>query len=322
MSVRLSGLTREKVEGAVAESRFVPRVPMGLYDRWDPWDDDQPTRPLRHRPHPGFRHRQAVGGLRRAVPDFRRGAAASPACRGRLSSFSTASSPSPASRGSWSAGATVTAEYDVPADAWYFAAGRQPQMPFSVLLETGLQPCGWLAAYLGSALTSPIDLSFRNLDGRAVQHRPVTPESGTLTTQVKITRIASSGGMIIQGYDFEIQRPARAGLRRRYRLRFLLQRNPWPSRSACATPNPGSRPCCDLAGAESFPYPQAAPFPAEQAAHGRPHRCLFCRTAVRMASASSAAARRSIRKSGSSRRTSTRIRSGRVRWGSNRSCNC
>jgi 3-hydroxymyristoyl/3-hydroxydecanoyl-(acyl carrier protein) dehydratase len=101
-------------------------------------------------------------------------------------------------------GATVVAKYDVPVDAWYFRAGRQPEMPFSVLLETGLQPCGWLAAYLGSALTSQTDLKFRNLDGKAIQHRPVTPESGTLTTRVKITRIASSGGMIIQSYDFEI----------------------------------------------------------------------------------------------------------------------
>ncbi len=101
-------------------------------------------------------------------------------------------------------GVTVAAEYDVPADAWYFQAARQPEMPFSVLLEVGLQPCGWLAAYLGSALTSATDLKFRNLDGNAVQHRPVTPRSGTLTTRVKITRIASSGGMIIQSYDFAI----------------------------------------------------------------------------------------------------------------------
>jgi len=101
-------------------------------------------------------------------------------------------------------GATCVAEYDVPSDAWYFQAARQPEMPFSVLLETGLQPCGWLAAYLGSALTSQTDLKFRNLDGNAVQHRPVTPQSGTLMTRVKITRIASSGGMIIQNYDFAI----------------------------------------------------------------------------------------------------------------------
>ncbi|MGW8312314.1 MAG: beta-ketoacyl synthase N-terminal-like domain-containing protein [Desulfuromonadales bacterium] len=101
-------------------------------------------------------------------------------------------------------GAACVAEYDVPEDAWYFRAERQPEMPFSVLLEVGLQPCGWLAAYLGSALTSQTDLKFRNLDGKAVRHRSVSPHSGTLSTRVKITRIASSGGMIIQSYDFEI----------------------------------------------------------------------------------------------------------------------
>ncbi len=101
-------------------------------------------------------------------------------------------------------GVTVTAEYDIPVDAWYFAANRQANMPFSVLLEIALQPCGWLAGYLGSALTSETDLSFRNLDGNAVQHRPVTAQSGTLTIDVKITRIASSGGMIIQSYDFSV----------------------------------------------------------------------------------------------------------------------
>ena len=102
------------------------------------------------------------------------------------------------------AGGVIEAQYDVPADAWYFAANRQPEMPFSVLLEAALQPCGWLAAYVGSALTSPTDLCFRNLDGNAVQSRPVTPQSGTLTTTVKLTRVASSGGMIIQNYDYEV----------------------------------------------------------------------------------------------------------------------
>ena len=100
------------------------------------------------------------------------------------------------------AGAMAEAQYDIPADAWYFAADRQPRMPFSVLLEAALQPCGWLAAYVGSALTSPADISFRNLGGNAVQHRPVTPESGTLTASATMTKVATSGGMIIQEFDF------------------------------------------------------------------------------------------------------------------------
>ncbi len=157
-------------------------------------------------------------------------------------------------------GATCIAEYDVPADAWYFQAGRQPEMPFSVLLETGLQPCGWLAAYLGSALSSATDLKFRNLDGNAVQHRPVTPQSGTLTTRVKITRIASSGGMIIQSYDFEIsdrQGPVYSGdtvfgffsaasLAQQVGVRDARLYQPTES---------------ELARAEQFDYPADVPFP-------------------------------------------------------------
>jgi 3-hydroxymyristoyl/3-hydroxydecanoyl-(acyl carrier protein) dehydratase len=103
------------------------------------------------------------------------------------------------------AGGEVVAQYDIPPDAWYFAANRQFRMPFAVLLETALQPCGWLAAYVGSALTSETDLSFRNLGGTATQFRDVTPSSGTLTTTVKMTRVSNSGGMIIQHYDFDLR---------------------------------------------------------------------------------------------------------------------
>ena len=56
-------------------------------------------------------------------------------------------------------------------------------MPFAVLLEAALQPCGWLAAYMGSALTSDEPLKFRNLGGTAMPARPGRPRSGTLTTR-------------------------------------------------------------------------------------------------------------------------------------------
>jgi len=102
------------------------------------------------------------------------------------------------------AGGSAEAQYDVPPDAWYFAQERSENIPFSVLLEIALQPCGWLAAYVGSALTSEVDLCFRNLDGNAQKLRPITNTSGTLTTRVKLTRVSSSGGMIIQSYDFEV----------------------------------------------------------------------------------------------------------------------
>lgn len=102
------------------------------------------------------------------------------------------------------AGASCVAEYEVPSDAWYFEANRCQLMPFSVLLEIALQPCGWLAAYCGSALTSDEDLSFRNLGGRAKQYAQVTPEIGRLTTVVTMTKVSQSGGMVIQHYDMKV----------------------------------------------------------------------------------------------------------------------
>ena len=102
------------------------------------------------------------------------------------------------------AGGYIEAEYDVPPGEWYFKSGAQKSMPFAVLLEVALQPCGWLAAYLGSALTSETDLSFRNLGGTAVQYAEVMPDAGILVVKVKITKVSQSGGMIIQDYDMEV----------------------------------------------------------------------------------------------------------------------
>ncbi len=54
------------------------------------------------------------------------------------------------------AGGVIEAEYDVPPDAWYFSADRQDCMPFVMLLEAALQPCGWLAAYLSRGVDQPV----------------------------------------------------------------------------------------------------------------------------------------------------------------------
>ena len=160
-------------------------------------------------------------------------------------------------------GVSVVAEYDVPSDAWYFAAGQQPEMPFSVLLEIGLQPCGWLAAYLGSALTSDVDLCFRNLDGNAVQLRSVTPQSGTLKIAVTITRVAASGGMIIQGYDFSVsdqQGPVYQGdtVFGFFSKEALAQQVGVRGAGLYVANEDEKR------RAESFSYPQEKPFPATQ----------------------------------------------------------
>ena len=83
-----------------------------------------------------------------------------------------------------------------------------------------LQPCGWLAAYMGSALTSDIDVSFRNLGGTATQFAQVLPDVGTLSIRVKLTRASSSAGMIIQFFDYQVS----AGRKRLYKGENELNR--------------------------------------------------------------------------------------------------
>ena len=102
------------------------------------------------------------------------------------------------------AGAKVTGHYDMGPDDWYFASNRQREMPFAILLEIALQPCGWLAAYVGSALTSPDNLRFRNLGGDAVQLARLTAGEDVITTRVELTSVSASGGMIIQHYTMAL----------------------------------------------------------------------------------------------------------------------
>ncbi len=106
-------------------------------------------------------------------------------------------------------GGWIEAEYDVPHDAWYFKANRSPSMPFAVLLELALQPCGWLAAYMGSALKSSNDLKFRNLGGNAVQHSEVMPDSGTLTMRARAKKISGAGDMIIEEFEMQVLQTGR-----------------------------------------------------------------------------------------------------------------
>jgi acyl transferase domain-containing protein/3-hydroxymyristoyl/3-hydroxydecanoyl-(acyl carrier protein) dehydratase/1-acyl-sn-glycerol-3-phosphate acyltransferase len=98
-------------------------------------------------------------------------------------------------------GTSVEVEYDVPVEQWYFEENGHSTMPFCVLMEAALQPCGWLASYVGSALTTDVDLLFRNLDGTGTQLVEVLPTSGTFTTKVKLLSISQSAGMIIENFD-------------------------------------------------------------------------------------------------------------------------
>lgn len=100
-------------------------------------------------------------------------------------------------------GTRLLASYDLPDDAWYWTC-NQDRLPFSVLVEIALQPCGFMAAYMGSALLSEKDLKFRNLSGDAVMLQDIRRGSGPLSIEVECLKVSRTGDMIIQDYSFRV----------------------------------------------------------------------------------------------------------------------
>jgi len=66
-----------------------------------------------------------------------------------------------------------------------------------------LQPCGWLALGTGLPLLSAEPLHFRNLDGDLTARREVRPDTGTLTTRVRLIDVSRSGGMSLVFFQVE-----------------------------------------------------------------------------------------------------------------------
>jgi PfaB family protein len=93
---------------------------------------------------------------------------------------------------------------EVTPDAWYFRANQSSQIPLCILNEIALQPCGWLAAYMGSALRSPHDLRFRNLGGTAQIHTDINTNQTTLHTRARLTKYSEAGDMIIEHFEFQV----------------------------------------------------------------------------------------------------------------------
>jgi acyl transferase domain-containing protein len=160
------------------------------------------------------------------------------------------------------AGAEAVAEYDVPAREWYFDADRQGAMPFAVLLEAALQPCGWLAAYMGSALTSDTDLRFRNLGGSAVQHAAVTPGMGALQTRTKCTGVSKSGGMIIQHYTFDVHCGGRAIYTGQTKFGYFSA-GALANQVGIRDAKPYEPTAAERATTAPFLFPREAPYPAD-----------------------------------------------------------
>ncbi|MGI2144858.1 beta-ketoacyl synthase N-terminal-like domain-containing protein [Shewanella frigidimarina] len=109
-------------------------------------------------------------------------------------------------RGELKKPSSCIAEYEVPADAWYFAKNsHQAVMPYSVLMEISLQPNGFISGYMGTTLGFPgQELFFRNLDGGGKLLRHVDLRGKTIVNDSKLLSTVIAGSNIIQSFTFEL----------------------------------------------------------------------------------------------------------------------
>jgi 3-hydroxymyristoyl/3-hydroxydecanoyl-(acyl carrier protein) dehydratase len=102
-------------------------------------------------------------------------------------------------------GAALRSEVDVPADAWYLRETAYPTVPYAVLMEMALQPCGFLSSYLGSMLSHPeVEFYFRNLDGEGELLAEPDLRGKTVTNRVELLSSSTVRGIILQQYAFEL----------------------------------------------------------------------------------------------------------------------
>ena len=111
-------------------------------------------------------------------------------------------------KGDFSKDVPIYAEYDVPEKAWYYLQNSNVTMPYSMLMEIALQPCGLLGAYMGSTLQFPeMDLYLRNLDGDGETFdlpNGTDFRGKTILNKSVLTSSIAHGGTILQRYTFEL----------------------------------------------------------------------------------------------------------------------
>ncbi len=108
-------------------------------------------------------------------------------------------------RGQLNQPSEIITEYQVLEDAWYFTDGVSTAVPYAVLMEMALQPCGFLSAYLGTMLISPANnLYFRNLDGEARLLRQVDLRGQIVTGWACMTGHTVNQETVIQRFDFHL----------------------------------------------------------------------------------------------------------------------
>jgi len=101
---------------------------------------------------------------------------------------------------------SMVAEFDCPKDAWFFKGASQDcQMPYSVLMEIGLQTSGVLTSVLKAPLTmNKDDILFRNLDASTELNYVPDLRGVTIVNKTRCTGYSMMGTMGVHKFHFEL----------------------------------------------------------------------------------------------------------------------
>jgi PfaB family protein len=106
-------------------------------------------------------------------------------------------------KGEVEVGRTLIGECDVSRDAWFLLSDGA--VPYAILMEMGMQPCGFLSAYMGSTRQHPhTDFYFRNLDGKGTLLRDVDVRGRTITGRTSLRASTAVGNAIVQTFAFSL----------------------------------------------------------------------------------------------------------------------
>jgi 3-oxoacyl-(acyl-carrier-protein) synthase/3-hydroxymyristoyl/3-hydroxydecanoyl-(acyl carrier protein) dehydratase len=98
----------------------------------------------------------------------------------------------------------IAARWELPARPWW-RADPTGSLPFVLLLEAALQPCGWLTAWQGAGIADGDGRYFRNLGGTITLRSDIRPGDPAVHVRATQTSVSASGDIRLEFFTSELR---------------------------------------------------------------------------------------------------------------------
>jgi 3-hydroxymyristoyl/3-hydroxydecanoyl-(acyl carrier protein) dehydratase len=100
---------------------------------------------------------------------------------------------------------SLVSEYDVPADVWFYRNSAYPVIPYSMIMEIALQPCGFLSTYMGATMLYPdSEMRFRNLSSDATLISDPDLRGKTITAYAELLNVSKAAETIVLNFNYAL----------------------------------------------------------------------------------------------------------------------